>query len=263
MNAEMETAAALLRSETPIRILERLDEAAATKYELRDELDCARTTVDRNLDRLEADGWVVESENRYVITTGGEIVLEQASTFLETVGVASRLQPVLRWLPREVLDIDLKHFADAEVTVPTDGQPIAMVDKHTQAVKRASDARLVLPVVSPQGLQAQYENHSLEDLSVEVIATPTVTDILQSAPEFADAITEMQEAGALDIYVTEQSLPCYLGLLDETVQIGVDNDGQPRALLESDDEAVRAWAAEKIESYRADAVPLDAWRERE
>lgn len=260
MPDDIASASDLLRSRVRIEILERLAEGEKTKYDLREALDCDRTTVDRNLNRLVEDGWVVQIENGYAITTSGEFVLDAASEFLETVTIASRLQPVLRWLPREAIDIDLRHFADAAVTVATEGQPIAMVDKHTQAVKRASNARMVLPVVSPQGLQAQYENNALEELSIEVVATPTVTDVLRSDPEFADAIDEMRTAGALDIYVTERAIPYYLGVLDGSVQIGVDEDGTPRALLETDDEAVRAWANEKIDRFSADSVPFTEWR---
>lgn len=256
-----EMASDLIRSRVRIEILDRLQTGEATRYTLRDDLDCARTTVDRNLDRLVEAGWIVETEGEYAITTAGELVLERAQAFVETVSVASRLQPILRWLPREELDVDVRHFADATVTVADEGQPIAMVDRHTRAVKRASNARMVLPVVSPQGLQAQYEHNDVAELDVEIVVTPTVREVLTSDPEFADVIGEFRAAGALDVYVTEEPIPFYLGLLDGTVQIGVDDDGHPRGLLESRDQHVREWATRRFERFRRDAVPLETSQE--
>ncbi|MFC7194956.1 hypothetical protein ACFQL4_10310 [Halosimplex aquaticum] len=43
---------------------------------------------------------------------------------------------------------------------------------------------------------------------------------------------------------------------DEFVQVGADEDGDPRALLESDDEEVLDWARDRIEYYRRQAVPI-------
>jgi len=48
----------------------------------------------------------------------------------------------------------------------------------------------------------------------------------------------------------------YLGIADgTTVQIGVeDDDGIPRALLETTNESVRAWAESMFSKYTASAV---------
>lgn len=257
MDVDTETAADLVRSRIRIEILTALQAGAATRYDLRERLDCSRTTVDRNLEHLDKAGWIEQTAGGYELTTCGEIVVEQATTYLEAVTAAKRLQPILRWLPRDELDIDVRHFADAEIITASDGQPMAMVDRHVHAVSRTPNARMVLPVASPQGLKSQVQNFSLSELSVEVVVPPAIADAFQNDPQFADTIASMREAGAVDVYVTDESIPYYLGILDNVVQIGVDEDGDPRGLLETDDAAVREWATEKVDAYRENAEPLE------
>jgi predicted transcriptional regulator len=259
MDVDTDTAADLVRSRVRVEILTTLEAGAATKYELRERLDCSRTTVDRNLEHLDNAGWIEQTSAGYELTTCGEIVVEQATAYLETVTVAKRLQPILRWIPRSEFDIDVRHFADAEITLASDDQPMAMIDKHVQTLSRTPSARLILPVVSPQPLRAQSQNFSLSELSVTVVVPPSIADAFLNDPQFADRVAEMRAAGAMDVYVTEEPIPYYLGILGDTVQIGVDEDGQPRGLLESEARPVCEWADRKIDSCKRSATPLTAW----
>lgn len=259
MDVDTETASALVRSEIRIGILYELWDGPATKYELRDRLDCSRTTVDRNLDHLLDGGWIGETSGGYRLTTCGEIVVEEATAYLETVTVTKKLQPILRWIPRESLDLDVRQLADAEITLGTDEQPMAMVDKHAQALKESPTAKLILPIVSQQPLEAQVRSFELEELSLEIIAPPSIVETLANDQPFAHLIEELREAGAIDLYVTERSVPYYLGILGETIQIGVDDDGQPKGLLESTADPVQQWADKRFAEYRESATPLAEW----
>ena len=40
------------------------------------------------------------------------------------------------------------------------------------------------------------------------------------------------------------------------MQVGVDEDGEPRGLLETDSEEVREWAENKYDSYKQEAEAL-------
>lgn len=255
-----DTAAALVRSGTRLAILDHLREGDASRYDLRAALDCARTTVDRNVEQLVDEGWAAETETGYTLTTSGAVALEAAETYVETIEAADHLQPILDWLPRDALDIDLRYLADADVVVATDATPVAMVDRHVQAATRAEHARMVLPIVSTQGMDAQAREMTDREVHSEVIVTPTVAEAFTTDPEFEQRLATLRERGDFEAFVTEEPVPYYLGVLDETVQIGVDDDGQPKALLESEDERVRAWAVQKVESIKENATPLSAWR---
>lgn len=259
MSPDTETAADLVRSPIRIEILKRLREGDRTKYELREELSCVRTTVDRNLDRLAADGWIAETEGAYALTTSGEIVLDSALEFLDAVELASHLQPVLELVPREELDFDLRHLADAEITVAGEGQPMAMLDKHVATVEQATTTRTVIPVTSSQPVDVQYRKMQNGELDAEHVVSPTVAELFRSNPQFTDRISALLDSGQFEVYVTEEEIPFFFGVLDETIQIGANEDGQPRALLETDDERVREWALAAFETYRESAVPFEEW----
>jgi len=247
----------LLRSGTRLEILRQLQAGSATKYELRERLDCSRTTVDRNLQCLAEDGWITGSRSEYSITVTGEFVLEAATEYLETVEVASTLQPILQWIPRAELDIDIRKLADATVTLPTEDKPLAPVDQHARGVRSASDVRMVLPIYSPQPILAFYESGSLEELSLEIIGPRSVAEGITTDDSIRQEVAEMRAAGSLELQVTESPVPYYLGIVDETVQIGVDDDGAPMGLLEADSDGVLAWAEDRFERFKASATPLE------
>jgi len=263
MDEQRELASDLLRSPVRIEILQHLRERSATRYELRDTLDCSRTTVDRNLESLHEDGWITRASDGYELTTAGEIISEETLGYLRAVGAAARLQPVLRWIPRDAFDLDVGHLSDADVVVATESQPMAMVDRHVQAVRRSPEMRMVTPIFSPQPMEAQFRNFTPEELEVEVIVTPAVASTFVSDPAVADRIAKMHDVGAIDIFVTDEPIPYFVGVLAESVQIGVDEDGQPRGLVESTAEAVREWATEKFAAYKRSAVPLERWADSE
>ena len=259
MDVDTETAADLVRSRIRVEILAALRAGAATKYELRERLDCSRTTVDRNLEHLQEAGWIEQAPGGYELTTCGEIVVEQATAYLETVTAAKRLQPILRWLPRDELDIDVRHFADAELTIADEVTPMAVVDRHVQRITETTDMRTLLPLTSTQPIEMQYRVMQQREVRAEHLVTPAVAEVYRADEQFSETLQEMLESDGFEIYVTEEPITYYLGILDDVVQIGVDEDGDPRGLLETDDEAVYEWATGKIDRYQSSAVPFAAW----
>ena len=49
----------------------------------------------------------------------------------------------------------------------------------------------------------------------------------------------------------------FVGILDDVVQTGVDEGGEPRAIVGSTDPDVRDWAEEVFERYRQQATQLE------
>lgn len=259
MRNDVSAAAELVRSEARLGILCQLQEGDATRYECRDELDCARTTVDRNLDQLERSGWVRQFDGQYTITTSGEFAFEAATEFLETVDTASELQSILRWIPRDELDIDLALLSDAEVTLPGEGAPLAMVDKHIAVVEETSSFRAVLPLASTQPMRIHQRRVEAGEAVGTIIVTPNVAEVFRSDPQFVDIVQALEATEDTSLYVTEESVPYYLGILDGTVQIGVDENLEPRGLLETDREAVASWAERRFEQFLSGATPFSEW----
>lgn len=224
--------------------------------ELADRCGAARVTVGRNLEKLRDRGIVREGPDGFDLTALGAALAEDFVAMAETVAVANRLTPVLRHVPREAFDLDLRALADAEVTVSTRADPYAPVARHGRSLKEADQVRLLLPAVGKEPLSAAAERAVAGDLEQEMIVSSEVASTLRSEA-YRDTFESLLRAEGTTMLVYDGVIPYYLGLVDGTVQLGVDDDGIPRALVESVAEPVRDWALETYRSYRSVAEPFE------
>jgi predicted transcriptional regulator len=242
-------------SRTRLRLVEELlSEEEATRRDLRDRVDAARTTVARNLEALADRGWVEHAGRTYELTAYGDVAGEALVDAAERIRVARHLQPVLEHTSRDALDVDLARLADAEVVTARPGNPWAMVNRHVSRLRETDEGSLLLPVAGLQAAEA-VRDRVREGATFDVVATPSVAETMRSDPEFAAVDEELRALEGHTMTVHDGDVPFYLGVLDDAVQVGVDEAGEPRAILESDDPAVREWALETFRSYRRAAEP--------
>ena len=241
-------------SRTRLRLVEvLLSEGAATRRDLRDRVDAARTTVARNLEALADRDWVESDGRTYRLTAYGAEAGEALVDAAERVRVARHLQPVLAHAPRDAFDVDLALLADATVRTPNPGNPYAMVNRHVNRLREADEGYLLLPVAGLQAAEA-VRDRVRDGATFDVVVTPSVAETMRSDPGFAAVSEDLRTSDGHSMSVHDGDLPFYLGVLDDVVQVGVDEAGEPRALLESDDPAVREWALETFRSYRRAAA---------
>jgi predicted transcriptional regulator len=252
----------LARSGTRVRILRNLAAAGPLDRDaLGDRLDVARTTLARNLAPLVDRGWVdVRNGTEYVLTAGGEAVLSAFDRFADTVSVAATFEPFLRAAPREAFDLDPRHLAGADLVVATESDPYAPITRHVEAIAATGSYRALLPAVGLSALETGTERIEA-GATHEVVVAGEVAEAIRSNPAYADPLAEASGPAAdagVRLFVTDESVPFFLGLFDAVVQVGVaDENGKPQAIVESRDDAVRSWAEETYAAYRADARPLD------
>lgn len=250
----------LARSKYRVWILERLREAGPQTWaQLRAECDGSRATLQRNLDSLECHGWVRTVESRtYALTTAGRAVITHFSDLLDTVATTRRLRRFLRWFPAERFDIDVRSFADADITTPTPGDPYAPVNEQISAMESADAFRWLLPTVGPQVIRVtrdcvveRHERH-------EVVVDPAVAEHLRTTPDYADLAADLLELDHCEIRISDGEIPFYLGLTDDVIQVGAEDDeGIHRAVVETADEEVRQWAERTYERFRQNAERLE------
>lgn len=243
------------RAESRVRIIEHLMESeSATQRELRSHLDAARTTVSRSLQSLVEKGWVENNNGSYQLTRTGEVLANEFITMLETIQTVEDLSEFLRWFPADLDPPDFLDASDVEVTYSTDAAPYAAARKQSEILYSADQLRILLPATdldSTKTITQQVTQHGLE---VETVVSPDVGAVLESS-EFAPLVTEMEESDHSRIYVAQNDLPFYLGLTDDGhVQIGLaDDEGMPRALLETTDETIYTWASDLYEHFRSNS----------
>lgn len=221
-----------------------------------DRCDAARVTVTRNLEKLRDRGFVVERPEGHGLTRLGELLAEDFLALVDTVETAAELEPVLRRLPPDTVDLDPAALAGATVTVSTDADPYAPARVHAERLSNASEARLLLPAVDPAAMREDEPRFRSGELSVEMVVSPSVAETLRG--ELSDLVRDVFDAEGLSVYETDREVPFFIGIVDGLVQVGVaDEEGIPRALAETDDEAAVSWAEETLDAFRADAVPFE------
>lgn len=253
----------LSRAESRVRIMQQLAEAGpATQRELRTGLDASRTTVSRSLSSLAEQGWIERSEGAYRLTHAGRAVAAAFSGLLETVAAVDRLEEFLRWFPADVESPPVLEASDVEVTYATDGAPYAPARRQSEIIHDADRLRILLPAIDIDSTRTITEQVTERGLEVETVASPAVAATVE-ADEFASLIREKIRTGRSTVYVADEPLPFYLGLADDgRVQIGLaDEEEIPRALLETTDDGVRAWAERRYREYRdaAEHRPAEAF----
>jgi len=245
----------LVRAESRIHTLERLSlTEPATRRELCDALPASRSTIVRAIDSLVEVGWVSESADGVRLTPVGQVVIEEFLDLVDAVGAAEELTSFLEWFPLSEFEIGIDELRDGTVTETADGDPYAPVRQHTALLQTTSQFQALLPSIGINGIKQIHTRTVAGELDPEFVVPTTVESTIRSE-QFAPLFDEMLATGRLTIHLTD-SVPFFLGLGDDGVtQIGVEDDnGIPRALLETSNETVRSWGAELFTDYRSSAA---------
>lgn len=240
-------------------LLEHLRADPREKRTLVETLEVPRSTLDRAVRELEAADLITHEPSGYALTPLGERLLDEYGAFRTRVECTVELEPVLRWVPPGTLDLDLQWLADADCWTPEPNDPWAMVNRHVRALESAERVRGILPLVALHGVEVLHERVLEGDADGQFVVEPGVAETLRTDETYAPLFRDLQTEGEPTFSIVEdRSIPYFLGVFDdEFVQIGVDEDSEPRALLESRDERVLEWAGETIEEYRRAARPIE------
>jgi len=243
----------LARADSRVRIVEQLLVAPASQRELRTRLDSSRTTVSRALRSLAAQGWVEEDGGTYWLTRSGRLVGGEFLDLLETVERTRELGEFLTWFPDDEPAPDFGDLSDATVTTTGEGEPYAPARKQSEILADADRLRILLPSIDLDATRSLVEEVE-RGLEIETVVDPAL-EARMSSGEFAPLVRRTVETGRSTILVAQSELSFYLGIAaDGRVQIGVEDDeGLPRALLETTDAEVRAWAEAVYQDHRETA----------
>ncbi len=249
----------LARSETRVQLLDALVESGPlTRDALKRRFDAARTTIQRNLDALAERGWVRERNREYHATQAGEWVAEDFGHLLRTVDTATELAPVYEHVDTGAVDLNLRHM-DVSVTTPDPADPLKMVHEQVQHIEGAEYLRMLFPLTCAQALAALHEQVVADGADLELVVTPPVAENLRSEPDYREQVADLQAAETASLWVYDGQFPYYLGRYSDTVELGLVDDGQPAALVATEDERAHRWAERTVEEYRTEATPFEQW----
>lgn len=257
----------LARSENRVRALELLSRGAYDRRKLVEELGVSTATVNRILDGFEAHDWITNDEKtgkRYRATPPGALMSAAFDLLLEETERARDLAAVLPWLPTEDLSFDPKRLADATITLPARGDPIAPVHRVVERMRSAVRVRLLPIGYVAESLRANRDAVVGNGQSFEAVFTTEILDCIAADPTATGYLSDLLEADC-EIHHFCGTVPYGVSESDGQFAIGlVDDEGAPKALVETDDEVVGEWVRSVYETYRYAAEPLDCptWIDR-
>lgn len=227
------------------------------KRTLEDDVSVSRSTIDRAVRELEVLGLVEYSNEGYKVTPVGELVTTECADVLELAAIALEFDEFLRWLPLSRFDLDIRLLADAELLVPESNNPYSMINRHVHLVEKTNHGRAMLPLVGLHAFEAAHENIVENGAETELVVESGVAEVLLTNPPFEELTSEMLQTGRFEVFVYDGTIPYFVGVYDDKIiQIGADEDSEPRALVETDRDEVRTWAHATIDAYKQQATEL-------
>jgi predicted transcriptional regulator len=210
---------------------------------------------------LEEKGWIAQTNrNRgYEITPCGRLVSDEVSSSLEAATISQKLRDIQRYFLTNEFDFGLERLGDARITRPTPSNTIAPLNRLGELFASA-DERLwaFVSAFDTVAAQAAHEVYMESDGTSDAILTSAAFETVLDNPGMADICAEMSEAGAA-LYRYESEDPLYsLNVCNDTAVLELnDGKGGVPAVIESDDEAILAWAEETFERYKRESELLD------
>lgn len=251
----------LLRSENRTGALLALREGQPLdRYELETRLDASRRTVRRAVEALTERGYITEGEAGYALTAYGAAMVDAYRDLLDRGRLAEQYRPFLERLDTRRVDLDPALLEGSELTVASEVSPFTLLNRLLELRAEASRVREVAPGIEKNSVEQLGERvRDGEDFEMEVVLSPAAVEAVEEDAGFAGDHIAARESAAVDFYVTDGPVRVFLGVLDDTVALAAGTDGQPEALVESEDPALRAWAEARIDEVRDGATPLSEY----
>ena len=230
------------------------------KRELVDRVDVSRSTVDRSVRELEANGLIERTGSGYRRTLVGELALEEFDTFASRIDGLVGNVGLLNPLPADGA-IDAAMFDDASVVRAERHAPQAPITALCGLISTANGIHALSVAVFPQQVDTYVD--ALENgLSAEVVLAPEAAERLVSA--FDTELSAALDTGRL--VLREAPAGSEFGLLvaetDEGPVAGLllFGEGGVRAFVRNDDHAAVAWARDRLADVWKESSALSADR---
>ncbi|MFC4436205.1 MULTISPECIES: helix-turn-helix transcriptional regulator [Natrialbaceae] len=245
-------------SPTRVAVLEQVCDEATSPAALVDATDVSRTTVHRTLTDLVDRNWVERVDGGYAATAVGALALESYRNAQTEFRTLDRVEPFLARVDATVDDLEIEWFRTAELSTVTESNPHQPLEWYADRLEAADPERLrgVAPVISRQfiGVHAPViERGTPTELVIDESTYCAVAD------RYPDALRASVSLPNYELYVARESPSVGLTLIDSAVFLGAYGEGrQLVAILESGNDRLRAWAADRYREHREDARRVTA-----
>jgi predicted transcriptional regulator len=237
-------------------MLRALQEGPLDRRALERRLDVSKSTAHRNTTALAEWGLLERVDGAYELTEFGEAVAEVVATFVADMQTTSRLAPLFEAVADVRPRCPVEAFSDATVTTAEHGDPFGPLARFVSLVEATETLRMFDSYAVAPTYMDDIHGRVLDGLVTEVVEQPDVAlDVMENYPR---KCVELCASEFLTMRLHE-SLPFGLVIFDSRIGIGIrDRDtGVPRAFVDTDAPAARAWAETLFDSYWSEATRLE------
>ncbi|WP_435552180.1 helix-turn-helix transcriptional regulator [Natrinema sp. CGMCC1.2065] len=257
MESALEEIEFLALSENRVAVLDLLSAGRHTRRELADATGASQATLGRILGDFEDRSWVRHDGSEYVATATGRLVAEGFTDLQEILETEGRLRDIVDYLPTHAMDFDLRRLSDATITVPTATRPNAPLSRLLEFVRDGDEIRTFSHTFNGQALQVVSDRVTGGDQRFRGVFGRNAIEALAEESELRDRLEALLTAEDAEIRVREEGVPIAIMIVDDLVYLLLrDEDGILRASVDTDDDAVRAWAEDSLDHYWRTATPL-------
>lgn len=257
LDQPLDDIAFLARSNNRITVLRQLADEDLTRQELREATSISQPTLGRILDGFLERGWIANSSREYCITALGGLLVEEFSDLMDTVETIQTLRDLAPKLPLAEMNFDLRLLADGTITTPSPTDAMAHARREGQLLEVTECVRFLCNQAQPETVE-KYRDWAIEgERELEAIISGDAIDVASTDPSMGPLIRDLVAAEHVIIYRYDGPVSVMLGCFEDTASIvPLDDSGVPCAFIESENETVRAWVTETLESYREQAEPV-------
>ena len=266
MSAPLDDIRFLADSTNRVRAVGALAEGSRTRSELRDQTGAAAATVGRTLGAFEDRGWVAREGNRYALTSLGTYVASGFSNLHDRMRTADEYEALFPHLPLEEVNLDAEGLADVRITVPTEGNPMAIITRIREIARRSTRHRSLSYHFSEPCVDAHHRAVLGGTQTFEIVVPRTALNT-EIGPNCVAQLAELVSADRCSVYLYDGDIPYSWGVGDGHVLFVVKDDRMVSAgMVETDDPVAVERFTETFEEYRERSTlltPEDFERVRE
>lgn len=248
--APLEEIEFLARSANRIAVLDALADAPQTRQTLAEHVDISQPTLGRILGDLENRHWVVREGDQYRASATGELVAEGITNLRDRLATETTLREVVEWLPADAIDVDLTHFADAEITTPSQTRPNAPIERMLDLLGETDHGWLLSHAFNGQKLRLIRDRTVDGDLTTRGVFAAEAIEAIEATEDLRTLLADIVAAEGAEIRVVSTEIPVAVEVTDDRTHLLLrDEEGIVRASLDTGDDAVRSWAEDLHEQY--------------
>lgn len=248
----------LALSANRVAVLRRLAQERHTRDDLAAATGASQATLGRILRDLKDRSWIRHVDDGYVATATGELVADGFLGLLDTMETEAKLRGVVRYLPANAIDFDLRRFDDATITVPSGTKPNAPVSRVLDLLRDAEEIRAFSHAFNQGSLTVIEERVSAGESTFEGVFSRRALDAVAGDAGLRRRLDSLIDAPGASVRVRETEVPVAVTVADDVVHVLLrDGNGVLQASIDSDDPVVRAWAHATFDRYWNAASPVD------